>query len=95
MFIIGDTHKDAEPLCVRLESGDMFVMAGYARRCYHGVPRVVEGSWKGNGGIEKEGKMEGKPNGRKEVIAYLQTHRVNINIRQVYKKKEEEKVQEN
>jgi alkylated DNA repair protein alkB family protein 1 len=33
--------QDIEPTAVLLRGGDAVVMAGAARRCYHGVPRVM------------------------------------------------------
>lgn len=36
--------RDVEPLAMLLRSGDVVVLAGEARRCFHGVPRILEGS---------------------------------------------------
>lgn len=45
VFLIGGTEKNEVPLSLLLNSGDLLVMSGYARTCYHGVPRVIENSF--------------------------------------------------
>ena len=42
---LGDVDKDKKPLALKLDSGDLLVMSGYSRKCYHGVPRILEGSF--------------------------------------------------
>ena len=44
VFLIGAPSKEVEPLALKLETGDLLVMSGHSRRCYHGVPRVIENS---------------------------------------------------
>ena len=41
VFLAGGRTKDTEPIALRLDSGDVMVMAGEARRVFHGVPRVL------------------------------------------------------
>jgi len=41
VFLIGGETKDTEPIALRLDSGDLMVMADRSRRCYHGVPRII------------------------------------------------------
>ena len=45
VFLMGEDKKDVKPLAIRLDSGDVFIMSGHARTCYHGVPRVIEDSF--------------------------------------------------
>lgn len=33
------------PYALKLESGDLLIMSGRARRVYHGVPRIIENSF--------------------------------------------------
>jgi len=44
VFLIGGRTKDTDPLAIRLDSGDVMIMSGESRRCYHGVPRILEDS---------------------------------------------------
>lgn len=60
------------------------VMSGEARRAYHGVPRVLANSFKGENKFEKC-KLDGNHNQEYHVENYLKEHRININTRQVYK----------
>lgn len=45
IFLIGGRTKDESPLAVRLDSGDLCVMAGESRKCFHGVPKIIENSF--------------------------------------------------
>ena len=40
IFLLGGHTRDVTPTAVQLRSGDAIVLAGPARRCFHGVPRV-------------------------------------------------------
>ena len=72
-------------------------MSDFSRICYHGVPRIVEDSWREPEMSEKmkgiavkiDGQVEQplRRNGFKEIIAYFKTHRLNLNIRQVWSRK--------
>ncbi|XP_011193128.1 nucleic acid dioxygenase ALKBH1 [Zeugodacus cucurbitae] len=44
IFLIGGRTKDVSPLAVYLRSGDVLVMSGESRLCYHAVPRVMKAS---------------------------------------------------
>ncbi|KAI3438683.1 hypothetical protein D9Q98_001103 [Chlorella vulgaris] len=41
IFLLGGTTRDVAPTALLLHSGDALVLCGPARRCYHGVPRVL------------------------------------------------------
>lgn len=72
-------------------------MSGFSRICYHGVPRIIENSYKQpelNEEIkaiaEKIDSQVEEPlriNGFKEILAYYKTHRLNLNVRQVWARK--------
>lgn len=74
VFLVGgETMNDSvTPLLVH--SGDIVVMSGQARRCYHGVPRIVPALIK----PWTDDTWENTPCGR-----YLDSSRINMNIRQV------------
>ncbi len=42
IFLLGGRTKAVEPMALRLNSGDVVVMTGEARRCFHGVPKILE-----------------------------------------------------
>ena len=46
VFLIGFPERNKEPLAVQLEAGDLMIMSGFSRICYHGVPRIIEDSYK-------------------------------------------------
>lgn len=64
---MGGGTKDEYPTAILLSSGDVVIMSGASRTCYHGVPRIVPGL----------------PLQSCAHQTYLRTHRININIRQV------------
>ena len=73
IFLLGKDSKTVQPTAVWLRSGDVMVMGGQSRRCYHGVPRVVK---------EREWSSTAD-DGMRWVRDYLNSHRINVNIRQV------------
>jgi alkylated DNA repair protein alkB family protein 1 len=46
VFLIGGPDRQQPPTPLLLRSGDVVVLGGPARGCYHGVPRVLD-SWQG------------------------------------------------
>ncbi len=42
VFLFGGPTRACVPLPLLLRSGDVLVMAGEARRCFHAVPRIVQ-----------------------------------------------------
>lgn len=42
IFLIGGRTKEMCPLAVYLRSGDVLIMSGESRLCYHAVPRVMK-----------------------------------------------------
>lgn len=77
VFLLGGTTKEHTPIAMYLHSGDIMIMGGKSRRCYHGVPRIIENS------IPKHLQcIESKRNSK--IVEFLQNVRINLNIRQVY-----------
>ena len=73
--------KDETPVALRLRSGDAVVMAGPARMCYHGIPRVLREA----GAADSRGAASGGVGGGDEGSAAIAEHmcgtRINISIR--------------
>ena len=44
VFLFGGQTREEAPTPIWLRSGDAIVVTGPARLCYHGVPRIVEGT---------------------------------------------------
>lgn len=44
VFLFGGPTREDAPAALWLRSGDAIIVTGEARLCYHGVPRIVEGS---------------------------------------------------
>ena len=83
VFLVGGLTRDVAPIPILLRSGDIIVMSGpVCRRAYHGVPRILEGTlpvYLGEGtNIDDE---LWTPYAR-----YMDTTRININVRQVFPK---------
>ena len=86
IFLIGGLTRDTEPIPILLRSGDVAIMSGPAcRRAYHAVPRILEGSLPAHLKAAAVGddiqKAEWEP-----YEDYLNTSRININVRQVFPK---------
>lgn len=47
VFLLGSPLRNTEPIGVQLDSGDLLIMSGPSRTCYHGVPRIIEGTYAG------------------------------------------------
>ncbi|KAJ3810650.1 hypothetical protein F5876DRAFT_65423 [Lentinula aff. lateritia] len=81
VFLIGSLTRETEPIPILLRSGDVVIMSGPAcRRAYHGVPRILENTL---------------PPHMADVVEdpewstykkYMDSTRININVRQVFPK---------
>lgn len=87
VFLKGGLTKDVAPLPVLLRSGDLAILSGSSRLSYHGVARVLptplplEDDWPELcNGLSQDQEQDGWDALRR----YLETHRININVRQVY-----------
>ncbi|KAG9033408.1 hypothetical protein FRB95_014856 [Tulasnella sp. JGI-2019a] len=80
IFLIGGVTRDVEPLPIILRSGDVVIMSGPGcRRAYHGVPRILEGTLP----THLDNSNSEDP-GWEPFATYLQTTRINVNVRQVF-----------
>nr|GMD96801.1 alpha-ketoglutarate-dependent dioxygenase alkB [Ipomoea batatas] len=78
IFLIGGNSREHTPLAMFLRSGDVILMAGAARECFHGVPRIFTD--KEHAEIsELELQFSDEDD---SFLEYVRTSRVNINIRQ-------------
>ena len=41
MFLLGGLGIDEKPTAMLIHSGDVIIMSGVSRLCYHGVPRIL------------------------------------------------------
>ena len=87
IFLLGGLSRDEEPLPLFLRSGDVLLMGGQSRLCYHGVPRILDNSCPPElllsfatppaDGVTPVAASD------PHVMEYLRRIRININIRQV------------
>jgi alkylated DNA repair protein alkB family protein 1 len=92
VFLIGGVTRDIRPTAILLRSGDAVVLSGESRRAFHGVPRIIEDSLPSwfrqdittqdckTACDENDGLTEDQ---RALVYDFIQTARVNVNMRQV------------
>ncbi|KAL1503069.1 hypothetical protein AB1Y20_011135 [Prymnesium parvum] len=77
IFLLGGTTRDETPIALMLRSGDVIVQGGESRGYYHGVPRIFADS------LPAELQAAAKSEEDREIIEWLYTHRINVNVRQV------------
>ncbi|KAF3497464.1 hypothetical protein DY000_02057870 [Brassica cretica] len=81
IFLLGGKSKEDPPHAMYLRSGDVVLMAGEARECFHGVPRIfIDEENADIGALESELSHESGD----FIAEYIKTSRININIRQVF-----------
>uniref|UniRef100_A0A182MZL8 Fe2OG dioxygenase domain-containing protein n=1 Tax=Anopheles dirus TaxID=7168 RepID=A0A182MZL8_9DIPT len=97
VFLIGGTSREEQPDAILLRSGDVLVMSGAVRLCYHAVPRVFTDAelpvglersaerWTGD--ESAEGSVEKRWSALED--EYLQQSRININVRQVLRENQQ------
>lgn len=83
IFLLGGPTRDEPPLAMFVRSGDVVLMAGSARHCFHGVPRIFSD--------EKESELPDFTSvpgtdgvHLSPILNYLKHSRINVNIRQVH-----------
>ncbi|KAL3699600.1 hypothetical protein R1sor_017622 [Riccia sorocarpa] len=80
IFLLGGETREEPPVAMFLRSGDVVLMSGPARKCFHGVPRIfVEDDNSDLPDFSTFEKDDAHP-----VSRYIRESRININIRQVY-----------
>lgn len=95
IFLLGGRTIEEEPLAIFLRSGDIAVMSEESRLCYHGVPRIVKATNRTWISTESDSKDVDDSEIIKICIDdklwkpyndYLNTCRINMNVRQVLNK---------
>ncbi|KAJ8451517.1 hypothetical protein Cgig2_018151 [Carnegiea gigantea] len=82
IFLLGGKSRDDEPLAMFLRSGDAVLMAGEARECFHGVPRIFTDEEHSEiAALEKQLSVSSSD---RCFLDYISSSRININIRQVF-----------
>ncbi|KAL3370800.1 hypothetical protein AABB24_007701 [Solanum stoloniferum] len=81
IFLIGGKSREVPPLAMFVRSGDVILMAGQARECFHGVPRIFTD--KENAEISSL-ELLFSDEEDSALLEYIKTSRININIRQVF-----------
>ena len=72
IFLVGGPSKNIEPSAILLRNGDVLIMSHEARQSYHAVPKIIKD------------KTENLDSDENFVQKYLENHRINMNIRQVF-----------
>ncbi len=75
-FIVTSYKEDIKPRALFIKSGDVVIMSGHARLCYHGVARVIEGSAPSFLTSDHE-------NWDADCATFMAEGRINMNVRQV------------
>ncbi|XP_057776969.1 alpha-ketoglutarate-dependent dioxygenase alkB [Salvia miltiorrhiza] len=81
IFLLGGKSREDTPIAMFLRSGDAVLMAGEARECFHGVPRIFTDAE--NAEISHLESQFTQEDGH-SYLNYIRTSRININIRQVF-----------
>ncbi|CAL9120662.1 Alpha-ketoglutarate-dependent dioxygenase [Musa troglodytarum] len=80
IFLLGGKSREDMPVSMFLRSGDIILMTGQARECFHGVPRIfIDDEHAENSDLLS--KFSGEED--RCFVDYVKSSRVNINIRQV------------
>ncbi|GLT86690.1 hypothetical protein SLE2022_048120 [Rubroshorea leprosula] len=80
IFLLGGRTRQDQPLAMFLRSGDIVLMAGEARECFHGVPRIFTDKEHAEITPLEEQFSHGDD---LCFLEYIRTSRINVNIRQV------------
>jgi DNA alkylation damage repair protein AlkB len=76
VFLLGGRNREDIVQSIKVQSGDVIIMAGPSRSYFHGVPRVFASTF------NYDSFHDHNNDGR--LVQYLQTHRININLRQIF-----------
>jgi alkylated DNA repair protein alkB family protein 1 len=85
VFLLGGTSREESPTAMFVRSGDVVLMAGPARRCFHGVPRIFVDSNQSE--VPDFAALVESQKGSSNldaVVQYINQSRINVNIRQVH-----------
>ena len=89
IFLLGGRTRGDAPVPIVLRSGDVAIMSGAARMFVHGVPLILAPLKPPPPPREEVATSTVKPRSARDaedslVQEYLQTHRLNINTRQMF-----------
>ncbi|EFA85990.1 alkylated DNA repair protein [Heterostelium album PN500] len=82
VFLMGAETRDVPPIPIFIRSGDIVIMGGRSRYCYHGVARIVEDSF--DAGLLVDSKEDDQYSWHVHWMKE-KNRRININTRQVFK----------
>lgn len=80
IFLLGGKSREDSPISMFLRSGDVVLMAGEARECFHGVPRIFTDTENAEIATLQSHFVDEDFS----FLDYIRTSRININIRQVF-----------
>lgn len=79
VFLIGDRTKTSRPPSpILLRSGDILIMSGESRLCFHAVPRILHDP------MVNDFIDETDDENIRVALNYIRDKRININVRQVF-----------
>lgn len=87
IYLIGGETRDTVPTPIYLRSGDIIVMTKPCRKSFHGVPLIIEDTLPDY--LSNKNEYADSPDW-KLIGDYLSTSRINLNIRQVFPKGEQQ-----
>ncbi|KAL0476255.1 alkB [Acrasis kona] len=79
IFLLGGETRAIEPIPLLLRSGDVMIMGGRSRYCYHGIARVMSDN-------TPEHIKHCEQEEYKDLCSYMKGRRLNINTRQVFER---------
>lgn len=94
IFLIGSTTREVKPTPILVRSGDAVIMSGTSRYCYHGVPLILNSTFRpleaelypdvsNTNQLLKHAQEHACDSRTMNVVKYLQQARINMNVRQV------------
>lgn len=93
IFLIGGRTRDVEPTALFIRSGDIVLMSGHARYCYHGVPKMIPDTSPAflsePDPTPSNAASSNEPSWPADLATYMKDARVNMNVRQVRIEKHE------
>ena len=88
IFLIGGPAKSEKPKAILIRNGDVVIMSESARQSYHAVPKILKADSLSNllGDVNdgETGQKQGSSDDDVFVTNYLNSHRINMNVRQVF-----------
>jgi len=92
VFVVGTLDRDEKPVPVLLRSGDVMLLSGDARMCYHGIAAILPGHVPLPDSLTSSHQLNAIPllqcsavpaEDLSRVETFLSENRINANVRQV------------